>query len=45
MHKGDGAPSPLFYRISLKYLYTVGLLNPQILASSDTFMFPAAYDG
>ena len=33
------------YDTIFKYLYTVGLLNPHTLASSLTFIFPAAYVG
>ena len=32
----------LFYFSILKYLYTVGLLTPHTLASSLTFILPAA---
>lgn len=33
------------YSINRRYLYTVGLDNPQTLASSLTFIFFAAYVG
>lgn len=37
--------SGFFYPTNLKYLYTVGLLSPHTLASSDTFSVPAINAG
>ncbi len=34
-----------FYPTIFKYLYTVGLLSPHTLASSETFIFPAISAG
>ena len=35
----------IVYPTSFRYLYTVGLLNPHMRASSDTFIFPEAKAG
>ena len=39
---GCSAMDLRFYMMSFRYLYTVGLLSPQTLASSLIFSFPAA---
>jgi len=38
-------PPVLLMRKILRYLYTVGLLSPHTLASSDTFIVPAISAG